>query len=85
MDKLLLKKENDHRVHQTWPIPLLEADYNDNTKRLAKDVSFFAITNKLLANEQYGSIQDFTAIHLATNKGLVYDLARQKTPYGNHF
>ena len=78
VDKLLLKKELDHRVHRTRPIPLLEADYNDGAKRIAKNIVQYATRHKLLAKEQYGSILHKTATHLDTNKRLIYDISRQK-------
>ena len=39
----------------TKPIPLKEADPNENTKILAKDTSAAAEKYKILVNEKYGN------------------------------
>ena len=51
IDVLLLKRQGDHRVHRTRPIPLLEADSNDSYKQLAKYASRLAEDKNLFANE----------------------------------
>ena len=50
---------------------------NENAKRMAKDAMVVAEIYDLLANEQYDSQLYRSAIHLATNKHLVYDISRQ--------
>ena len=70
-----MKKEGDYRVHRTRPIPLKEADANENAKRMAKDASIIADKYNLLADEQYGKLHG-NAIHLATTKRLTYDISR---------
>ena len=77
IDVLIMKNENDFRVHRTRPIPLTEADGNENSKRMARDAMTAAEIYNILANEQYGSRQHRSAIHLATNKRLIYDISRQ--------
>ena len=37
IDVLIMKKEDDYRVHRTCPIPLKEADANEFYKQMAKD------------------------------------------------
>ena len=77
VDILIMKKDNDHRVHRTRPISLLEADSNNNAKLLSTVISCYAEEKQLFANEQYGSRQHRSSIHLATNKKLIYDISRQ--------
>ena len=37
IDVLIMKDPNNFAVHRTRPIPLVEADMNENSKRMAKD------------------------------------------------
>ena len=73
---LIMKKEDDCRVHQTQPIPLKEADVNKNTKRMAKDASIIADKYNLLAAKQHGKLHG-NVIHLATTKRPTYDISRK--------
>ena len=77
IDVLIMKDPNNFMVHRTRPIPLVEADMNENSKRMAKDAMVAAEMYDLMANEQYGSRFYRAAIHLATNKRLIYDISRQ--------
>lgn len=76
-----MKNPSDNKVYWTRPKPLKEADQNENAKCMAKDTMLAAEIYNLLANEQYSSKLHPSAIHLATNKRLIYDISRQmKTP-----
>ena len=77
IDVLIMKDQNNFAVHRTRPIPLVEADMNENSKRMARDAMVAAEMYDLIANEQYGSRFYRSAIHLATNKRLIYDISRQ--------
>ena len=55
IDVLIMKDPNNFKVHCTRPIPLVEADMNENSKRMAKDAMVAAEIYDLIANEQYGS------------------------------
>ena len=77
VDILIMKTAQDHWVNRTRPIPLLEADSNNNAKLLSTLVSQYAECKGLFANEQYGSRLNRSSIHLATNKKLIYDISRQ--------
>ena len=65
IDVLIMKNDDDFRVHRTIPITLKEADANDNTKRMAKYTSAVAEKYGLLAAENYGNQVFFSAIHVA--------------------
>ena len=81
IDVLLLKDQDDHRVHRTRPIPLLEADSNDAYKLLASQSNALATKHNLHAPEQYGGKDNTAAIHCASVKRGICDISRQtKTP-----
>ena len=42
VDILIMKKDNDHRVHLTCPVPLLEADSNNNAELLSTVILRYA-------------------------------------------
>ena len=50
IDVLIMKNPTDHRVNRTRPIPLNEADQNENSKLMAKDAMVSAKIYSLLAN-----------------------------------
>ena len=71
-----MRNSEDFRVNRTRPIPLEEVDTNEFVKRLAKDTSSFSQQYKLLADEQNGKPHE-AAIHLTTNKCVIYDISCQ--------
>ena len=71
-----MKNSENCQVNQTQPIPLMEVDANENANRVAKDASIVAEKYNLVAAEQYG-ILGGSAIHLATNKQVMYNISRQ--------
>jgi len=85
IDVLIMKHANDYQVHRTRPIPLTEADQNENSKRMVHDEMASAEIYNILANKQYGSRLYRSLIHLATNKRLVYDISRQRKKDGSMF
>ena len=69
IDVLLMKNPNDHRVHRTRPIPLLEADGNDSFKLLASQATHLAEEHNLHAPKQYGGkafMRQYTVPQLKT-------------------
>lgn len=77
IDVLIMKNITDYRVHRTRPIPLTQADQHENSKQMARDAMASTEIYNNLANEQYGSRVYISAIHLATNKHLIYDISRK--------
>ena len=77
IDVLIMKDPNNFGVHRTRPMPLVEADMNENSKRMAKDAMVAAEMYDLMVNEQYGSRFYIAAIHLATKNRLIYAISRQ--------
>ena len=51
IDVLIVKDPEKYAIHRTRPIPLVEADMNDNSKRMAKDAIVAAEMYDLMANE----------------------------------
>ena len=74
---LIMKDLSSYWVHRTQPIPLKEADMNENSKRMENDTMVAAEIYDLLKNEQYGSQFHRAAIHLATNERLIYEISCQ--------
>ena len=75
IDVLIMKDPSNCWIHRTRVVPLVEADMNKNSKRMAKDAMVAAEIYTLMANEQYGSRLYRSAIHLATNKWLIYNIS----------
>jgi hypothetical protein len=61
---------------------LYEADFNQNNKRIGRDMMYYAEDLKNLAPEQYGSRKNHTAIDHGLNKQLTFDLLRIKKKMG---
>ena len=77
MDVIIMKDPSNFWVHRTRLILLVEVNMNENSKRISKDAMVAAKMYDLMANEQYGSRFYRAAIHLATNKRLIYNISRQ--------
>ena len=76
VDILIPKKIQDSRVEALRPILLMEVDFNQNNKRLGRDMMKMAEANGGLAKEQYGSRKHHAANEQALNKRLTFDLLR---------
>lgn len=74
---LIMKDPSNYWVHCTWPILLKEVHMNENTKRMAKYAMATAEIYDVLVNEQHASRLYRSAMYLATNKQLIYDIYRQ--------
>ena len=46
-----MKDPNNYGIHRTWPIPLVEADTNESSTRMAKDAVVAAEMYDLIANK----------------------------------
>ena len=80
-DVMLLKKEGSYGVDKLRTIVLLEADFNQENKRLGREAMHLALKQNLLTDEQYSrpgrSSQDN-----ALNKRLLFDYQRlRRQPY----
>ena len=75
-DYMLLKKQGVYEVSKLCAILLFEADFNQNNKRLSRTMMYQAEDLQLLANEQFGSRKQHSAIDHCLNKVLMFDLSR---------
>ena len=57
---------------------MYEADFNQNNKKLGREMMYSAEDPRAIAKEQYGSRSWLTAIDRSLNKRLTYDIIRQK-------
>ena len=74
---MLEKQKGNLRVDKLRAILLYEADFNQNNKKLGKDMMYTAEDLKAIAKEQFGSRSRMTAIDQSLNKRLTYDIIRQ--------
>jgi hypothetical protein len=81
-DVMLKKQTRNFRVDKLRAILLYEADLNQNNKKLGRDMMYTAEDLKAIAQEQFGSRTDHTAIDQSLNKRLTYDIIRQKKRAG---
>jgi hypothetical protein len=58
-------------------ILLYEADFNQNNKRLGREMLYRAEQYKAVATEQYGSRKILSAVDQSLNKALTFDIWRQ--------
>ena len=77
IDALIMKNSTDYRVNGTRRIPIKDEDQNVNENRMTKDAMIAAEIYNLLINKQYDSCLYRSAIHLATNKRLIYVISRK--------
>ena len=75
---MLEKQKGNFRVDKLRAILLYEADFNQNNKKLGREMMFTAEDLKAIAKEQFGSRSRLTAIDQSLNKRLTYDIIRQK-------
>ena len=82
VDCMLLKQAGNFRVDKLRTIVLFDPEANQNFKFLGRAVMAHAETHNQLADEQYGSRKQKTAIAHALNKRLSYDIMRQMKTAG---
>ena len=75
---MLEKQKGNYRVDKLRAILLYEADFNQNNKKLGREMMFKAEDLRAIAKEQFGSRSRLTAIDQSLNKRLTYDIIRQK-------
>jgi hypothetical protein len=76
-DVMSEKKKGNFRADKLRAILLYEAEFNQNNKKLGRDMMYTAERLQQVAKEQYGSRKDKAAIEQCLNKRLTFDLARQ--------
>jgi hypothetical protein len=77
LDVMLEKKPGVRQVSSLRAILLYEADFNQNNKRLGREMLFRAEKHKAVAAEQFGSRKHLSAIDQSLNKALTFDIWRQ--------
>ncbi len=77
IDVMIEKKKGNFRVDKLRAILLFEAAFNQNNKKLGRDMMYNAEQLNQIAKEQYGSRKNKAAIEQCLNKRLTFDLARQ--------
>ena len=75
---MLEKKKGNRRVDKLRAILLYEADFNQNNKKIGREMMYYAEDLHLIAKEQYGSRKNLSAVDHSLNKTLTYDLIRQR-------
>ena len=75
---MLEKQKGNFRVDKLRAILLYEAAFNQNNKKLGREMMYSAEDLRAIAKEQYGSRSRLTAIDQSLNKRLTYDIIRQK-------
>jgi hypothetical protein len=77
LDVMLEKKPGVKQLSTLRAILLFEADFNQNNKRLGREMLFRAEKANVVAIEQYGSRNNMSATDQSLNKALTFDLWRQ--------
>jgi hypothetical protein len=77
LDVMLEKKPGIRRLDTLRAILLFEADFNQNNKRLGREMLYRAEDCNAVAIEQYGSRKNMSAIDQSLNKALTFDIWRQ--------
>ena len=75
INTIIEKKEKGNQVGNLRIINLIEADFNYNNKKIARDVLWCCENNKFLPREQYGSHHGHNTVIPVCNKKLLFDLA----------
>jgi hypothetical protein len=76
LDVMIEKKPGSRRLDSLRAILLYEADFNQNNKRLGREMLFQAELHDAVAVEQYGSRKNMSASDQSLNKALTFDLWR---------
>ena len=71
---MLEKQEGNYRVNKLRAILLYEADFNQNNKKIGREMMYTAEDLQAIAQEQAGSRKDHTAIDPSLNKRLTYNI-----------
>jgi hypothetical protein len=77
-DVMLEKQTGNFRVDKLRAISLYEADFNQNNKKIGRDMMYTAEDLKVIAQEQFGSRANLSSIDHSLNKRLTYNIIRQK-------
>jgi hypothetical protein len=77
LDVMIEKKPGTRRLDSLRAILLYEAEFNQNNKRLGREMLFQAELHEAVAVEQYGSRKNMSASDQSLNKALTFDLWRQ--------
>jgi hypothetical protein len=77
LDVMLEKKPGVRQLPTLRAILLYEADFNQNNKRLGREMLYRAEDGNMVAIEQFGSRQHMSAIDQSLNKTLTFDIWRQ--------
>jgi hypothetical protein len=77
LDVMLEKKPGVRQLNKLRAILLYEADFNQNNKRLGRDMLFRAEDGNAVAVEQFGSRKHMSATDQSLNKTLTFDIWRQ--------
>ena len=78
VDSLLLKKKGEYQADKRYTIVVLEPDFNYFKKIVRLELLARAEKYCHLANEQYSSSRNHSAINQAVNKTLTFDMLEQK-------
>jgi hypothetical protein len=77
LDVMLEKKPGVRQLSTLRAILLFEADFNQNNKRLGREMLYRAEDSNAVAIEQYGSRKNMSAVDQSLNKALTFDIWRQ--------
>jgi hypothetical protein len=77
LDVMLEKKPGVRQVSSLRAILLYEADFNQNNKRLGREMLFRAEKYKAVVTKQFGSRKHLSAIDQSLKKALTFDIWRQ--------
>ena len=75
---MLEKQKGNFNVEKLRAILLYEADFNQNNKKLGKEMMYTAERLQAIALEQFGSRNKLSASNQSLNKRLTFDLIQQK-------
>jgi hypothetical protein len=82
LDIMLEKKKGIRQINTLRAILLYEADFNQNNKRLGREMLYTAEKIGAVAPEQYGSRKNMSAVDQSLNKAITFDLWRQHRQRG---
>jgi hypothetical protein len=77
IDVMLEKKKGVYNIDKLRAILLYEADFNQNNKKLGRDMLALAEEYNAIAPEQFGSRKFLSAVDQSLNKALTFDIWRQ--------
>jgi hypothetical protein len=77
LDVMIPKKPGIRQINTLRAILLFEADFNQNNKRMGREMISRAEQFRAVAREQFGSRKHMSAIDQSLNKALTFDIWRQ--------